>query len=246
MTGSLMRVPGNGNLLGPEACQRSIAGVRRPHALRPASSPSSAWSRSRPRRATRARRWSARSISCRSPATSRPRRDQVPGRAARHGGLARADRRHPRAGAVPGRRSRRRSGIGVMQATQFVTVAQPHAARSDRPEDAIAAALGPARAQSHAIHRLSTARPVHLTFARDAVSPRVNGWRRLCGRSGASTTRCCASDRHEPDIAENEAQTAAESADSAAIRSRLVPQRLSQADRLSWRRIVIQKGVPAR
>ncbi len=49
--------------------------------------------------------------------------DQVSDEPARHGGLAGAGRRHPRAGAVSGFRSRRRSGIGVMQATQFVSMA---------------------------------------------------------------------------------------------------------------------------
>ena len=69
MTGSLIRVPGNGNPLGAAGLPAHAVGVRRPHALRPASSPTSAWTRSRPRRAMRARWWSARSISRRSPAT---------------------------------------------------------------------------------------------------------------------------------------------------------------------------------
>ena len=65
------------------------------------------------------------------------RRDQVSDEPARHGGLAGAGRPAPACWCRSGSRSRRRSASACMQATQFVSVAQPRAAaagprRSDR------------------------------------------------------------------------------------------------------------------
>ena len=71
MTASLLRAPGTGDPVSPEACQRTAVGVRRPTCATICNSPSSAWTTSRPTRAMPARWWSARSISRRSPATSR-------------------------------------------------------------------------------------------------------------------------------------------------------------------------------
>ena len=112
--------------------QAQGGGVRRPHALRPAKLRSSAWKRSRPRRATRGRSSSARSISRRSRAI-------VPDRPTIKYLVELRDAEvwlAPIAGTrvlVPFRFSLPTPlGLGVLQATQFVSSALPSRADRDR------------------------------------------------------------------------------------------------------------------
>ena len=109
MTGSLMRVPGTGNPLGPQACQRTtpIFDGRMRYDLQ--------FAYKRMEQVKAEKGYEGPVVVC--AVYFVPVAGYVPHRAAikylvepaRHGGLAGAGRRNPRAGAVPRSRSRRRS-----------------------------------------------------------------------------------------------------------------------------------------
>ncbi len=109
MTASLMRVPGNGELLSPEACQRTMAifDGRMRYDLQ--------FSFKRMDTVKADKGYAGPVVVCAVYFT--PVGGYIPSRgaikylakSARHGDLAGADRRHAGAGAVPGRRGRRRS-----------------------------------------------------------------------------------------------------------------------------------------
>ena len=96
-----MRVPGTGNALGPQACQRpaQIFDGRMRYTLK------FAYKRMEQVKAEKGYQGPVVVCAVTFVAARRlhplPRRPQISGGAARHGDLARADRRHPRAGAVP-------------------------------------------------------------------------------------------------------------------------------------------------
>ena len=70
MTGSMLRVPGNGELLSPDSCRTGAGDLRRPAALRPQARLQAHGNGEGRAAAITGRRWSARSISRRSRATS--------------------------------------------------------------------------------------------------------------------------------------------------------------------------------
>ena len=70
MTGSMLRVPGNGELLAPDACRTGAGDLRRPHALRPQARLQAHGNGEGREGLSRPGAWSARSISRRSRATS--------------------------------------------------------------------------------------------------------------------------------------------------------------------------------
>ena len=102
MTGSLIRVPGTGNPVGPQACQRTtpIFDGRMRYNLQ------FAYKRMEQVKADKG--YEGPVVVCAvyfiagRRLRAAPRLDQVSGEPARHGGLAGAGRRHPGAGAVPG------------------------------------------------------------------------------------------------------------------------------------------------
>ena len=101
MTGSLIRVPGTGNPLGPQACQRTtpIFDGRMRYNLQ--------FVYKRMEQVKADKGYEGPVVVCAMYfvplAGYIPHRpdDEISGEPARHGGLAGADRRHPRAGAVP-------------------------------------------------------------------------------------------------------------------------------------------------
>ena len=102
MTGSLVRVPGNGDPVRPEACQPHRSGVRRAHALRPEARLQAHGAGQGREGLCRARWWSARSISSPVAGMFRRARRSSTWSSRATWSLARADRGHARAGAVPG------------------------------------------------------------------------------------------------------------------------------------------------
>ena len=125
MTSMLNRVAGSGDPVSPEACNRKVAGVRRPRSLRPAQRIQAHGNRQGGARLCTDRRSFARSISRRFPATYRtaPAIKYLVELRDAEVWLA------PIAGTrvlVPFRFSMPTPlGTGVLQATQFVSVAQP-------------------------------------------------------------------------------------------------------------------------
>ena len=120
MTGSLLRVPGTGNPLGPQACQRTtpIFDGRMRYNLQ--------FAYKRMEQVKAEKGYEGPVVVCAvyfmpvAGLRSAPRLDQVSGEPARHGGLAGADR--GTRVLVPFRVSIPTPiGVGVMQATQFVS-----------------------------------------------------------------------------------------------------------------------------
>ena len=100
MTGSMLRVPGNGEVLSPEAC-RTGAGIFDGRPRYDLKLDYKRMETVKAERAITARRWSARSTSRRSRAISRPSRHQISRHRAPDRDRVRADRGNPRPGSIP-------------------------------------------------------------------------------------------------------------------------------------------------
>ena len=132
MTGSMLRVAGTGDPLSPESCRAATGDLRRPDALRSEARFQAHGNRQGREGLSAARRWSAPSISRRSPATSP---------IAPRSNISIAQRNMevwlvPIAGTrvlVPFRlKIPTPIGNAVLEATQFVTAARPRRARPPR------------------------------------------------------------------------------------------------------------------
>ena len=100
MTGSMLRVPGNGEVLSPEAC-RTGAGILDGGLRYDLKLDYKRMETVRAERGYQGRRWSARSIHACCGLHPRPPRDQISRHRTPDGDRLRADRGNPRPGSVP-------------------------------------------------------------------------------------------------------------------------------------------------